>query len=124
MLSSMSPAIAWRGEETIAHGSPGGSHIPTATLQVLLGMIVGGEPAQVAVARPRIHHQWQPDRIVHEAGALTAAAAGELERRGHQLRRTRQLGEVHVVLRRPDGGTVGAADPRGPGATAGAGGAR
>ncbi len=118
MLSSMSPTVAWRGAEVVAVGSPGGSHIPTTTLQVLLNLIVDGDPLSAAVVRPRLHHQWQPDRIVYEDGALSPEVVGELERRGHALRRARQLGEAHVVRRLADGRLEAAADPRGPGAAA------
>ena len=118
MLSSMSPTVAWRGGEVLALGSPGGSHIPTTTLQVILAVVVDGATLSAAVALPRLHHQWQPDRIVYEDGALSPEVAAELERRGHALRRGLQLGEVHAVRRLADGGLEAAADPRGPGATA------
>ncbi|HEU4400482.1 MAG TPA: gamma-glutamyltransferase [Candidatus Polarisedimenticolia bacterium] len=116
MLSSMSPTIAWRGGEEIALGSPGGSRIPTATLQVLLDLTVDGEALLEAVTRPRLHHQWLPDQVVVEEGALAPEAAAELERRGHRLRGADwRIGEVDVVRRRPDGALEAAADPRGPG---------
>jgi gamma-glutamyltranspeptidase/glutathione hydrolase len=118
MLSSMTPTIAWRGGEVVALGSPGGSHIPTTTLQVLLNLAVDGDDLASAVERPRLHHQWQPDRLTHEVGALTAAVAAELERRGHTLKTTSKLGEVHAVHRLRDGAIVAVADARGPGATA------
>jgi len=118
MLSSMSPTLAWRGAELLALGSPGGSHIPTATLQTLLAVVVDGAPVQAAVARARIHHQWQPDELVYESGALTPDQLVELGRRGHSLRSADELGEVHAVFRDGSGAITAAADPRGPGATA------
>ena len=118
MLSSMSPTVAWRGPELLCLGSPGGSHIPTATLQTLLAVIVDGQPLAVAVAQPRIHHQWQPDELAFEPGALGADQLAELARRGHTLRQVSHLGEVDAVLRTAEGEVVAAADPRGPGATA------
>jgi gamma-glutamyltranspeptidase/glutathione hydrolase len=121
MLSSMSPTVAWRDREVLAFGSPGGAHIPTTTLQVLLNVVVDGDDLQRAVDRPRLHHQWQPDRLVHERGALSADALAELARRGHTLREVDKLGEVHAVRLLPDGAIVAAADARGPGATADAG---
>jgi len=121
MLSSMSPTVAWHDGAVVALGSPGGAHIPTATLQVLLNLAADGDDLAAAVERPRLHHQWQPDRLVHEAGALSTAAAAELAGRGHALRMATKLGEVHAVLRRRDGSFAVAADPRGPGATAEAG---
>ncbi len=116
MLSSMSPTVAWRDGEVIALGSPGGSHIPTATVQVLLNLIIDGDSLQAAVDRPRIHHQWLPDTIRAEADALTPETQAELRQRGHQIEPIDHLGEVHAVRLHPSGKTEAAADPRGPGA--------
>ncbi len=117
MLSSMTPVIAWRGEEVLALGSPGGSRIPTATAQVFLAVAVDRDPLQAAIDRKRIHHQWLPDEIVVEPGALTPEAVADLERRGHSVRLTEDgfIGEVHAVRLRADGTIEAAADPRGPG---------
>ncbi|AGA91304.1 gamma-glutamyltranspeptidase [Thioflavicoccus mobilis 8321] len=116
MLSSMSPTVAWRGDELIALGSPGGSRIPTATLQVLLALIVDGDTPAEAVARLRIHHQWRPDILYAEPAALAPQVAEELVRRGHEIRPVDSLGEVQVVRRLADGVLQAAADPRHPGA--------
>ena len=115
MLSSMSPTVAWRETETVALGSPGGSTIPTVTVQVLLNVVVDGDDIQAAVNRPRIHHQWMPDQIVVEPDALAPETARELERRGHELKERSRLGEVNVVRTTSDGIVEAAADPRGPG---------
>lgn len=116
MLSSMSPTILWHGKESIAIGSPGGSRIPTATVQVILALVIDGEGLQTAVERPRIHHQWLPDAVVVEAGALGSAVRVELERRGQTLKdATWRVGEVDAVRRRVDGRLEAAADSRGPG---------
>jgi len=115
MLSSMSPAVAWREDETVALGSPGGSTIPTVTAQVLLNVIVDGDDIQAAVNRPRIHHQWMPDEIAAEPDALSPETAMELERRGYRLEDRSRLGEVNVVRVTADGTVEAAADPRGPG---------
>ena len=117
MLSSMSPTIAWRGREVLVIGSPGGSTIPTATLQVFLNVAVDGDHLQAAVDRPRIHHQWLPDELVAEPDGLSPETAAALRRRGHQLRERPALGEVHAVRVEGDG-VEAAADPRGPGAAA------
>ncbi|MCU0234506.1 MAG: gamma-glutamyltransferase [Thermoanaerobaculales bacterium] len=115
MLSSMSPTVAWRGAEVVVLGSPGGSRIPTATVQVLLNLIVDGDELQAAVDRPRLHHQWQPDALLAEPEALAPETASALVSRGHEIRVVDQLGEVSAVRR--SGGVVSAAqDPRGPGA--------
>jgi len=97
MLSSMSPVVAWRGGETIALGSRGGSRIPTVITQVLLNLIVDGDSLQMALDRPRIHHQWLPDEIVAEKDALSPDEMSGLIRRGHNVRPSDGLGEVAAV---------------------------
>ncbi len=118
MLSSMAPTVAWAGDVTVALGSPGGSRIPTATLHVLLNLVVDGDPLQTAVDRPRIHHQWLPDRLEVEADALAPETRAALERRGHEVSVREAVGEVCAVRRFADGTVEAAADPRGPGAAA------
>jgi gamma-glutamyltranspeptidase/glutathione hydrolase len=116
MLSSMSPTIGWRGSEVLVLGSPGGSRIPTATVQVFLDVVIDGDALETAVGRPRIHHQWLPDELRYETGAIDRATRFELARRGHTLRSIGHLGEVQAVRRGGDGRFQAAGDPRGPGA--------
>jgi gamma-glutamyltranspeptidase/glutathione hydrolase len=116
MLSSMTPVVAWRGGETVAVGARGGGKIPTATSLVLLHLIAGRRSLRDAIVNPRVHHQWLPDELWVEPGALGGAARRELERLGHAVRDVRDLAEVHGVRILPDGTREGAADPRGPGA--------
>jgi gamma-glutamyltranspeptidase/glutathione hydrolase len=116
MLSSMTPTIAWRGNEVIVTGSPGGSRIPTATAQVLLNLIVDGDELQAAVDRARVHHQWMPDVLFAEADALSPETAKALERRGHVLQLVDSIGKVHSVRGEIGGDLQAAQDPRGPGA--------
>jgi gamma-glutamyltranspeptidase/glutathione hydrolase len=118
MLSSTAPTIAWRGEEAIALGGRGGSKIPTATLQVLLGVLVDGLDLQSAIERRRLHHQWLPDRLLVEENALSAAMAAELELRGHAIHvepDSNNLPKVHGVRVLASGSMEVGADPRGPG---------
>jgi len=115
MLSSMSPTVAWKGGQVIALGSPGGSRIPTATLQVLLNLIVHEDGLQAAVDRPRIHHQWRPDRIDVEPDALAPETAEALRRMGHHIRIVPRLGRVNAVRVLPGSQVEAVADPRGPG---------
>jgi gamma-glutamyltranspeptidase/glutathione hydrolase len=116
MLSSMSPTIAWRGRETLVLGSRGGSRIPTATLQVLLDLIVDGDPLETAVNRPRFHHQWMPDEVRYESGAFDETLRRDLESRGYQLKEVSwPVGEVDAARVAADGTLEAAADARGPG---------
>jgi gamma-glutamyltranspeptidase/glutathione hydrolase len=116
MLSSMTPTLAWKGTETLAVGGWGGSKIPSATTQVLLNLIVDGDELQEAVNRPRMHHQWQPDRIDAELDALSPETADELRRRGHTIAFKDLSAVVTAVRQRADGSLEAAPDPRGPGA--------
>jgi gamma-glutamyltranspeptidase/glutathione hydrolase len=115
MLSSMTPTILWRGNQVIVIGSPGGSKIPTSTAQVLLNLAVDGDELQAAVDRPRIHHQWMPDVLRAEAHALAPETRRALERRGHEIELTDQIGEVSAVRGVVGGEVLAAQDPRGPG---------
>ena len=115
MLSSMSPVVAWRDQEVLVLGSPGGPRIPTATTQVFLDIVVDSDELQSAVDRPRIHHQWLPDAIFAESDALAPETAAALEGRGHEIRDMESIGKVNAVRRRGDGTVTAAADPRGPG---------
>lgn len=128
MLSSMSPTIAWfegsgaddreRAGEAVALGGRGGSRIPTSTLQVLLALIVDGDELQEALDRPRLHHQWLPDRLQGETDALAPETRAALEALGHEVTMDLAAAKVHAVRRLADGTLEAAADPRGPGAAA------
>jgi gamma-glutamyltranspeptidase / glutathione hydrolase len=115
MLSSMSPVIAWKGEEAYALGGRGGSRIPSHTIEVLLNLLVDHDPLQAALDRPRLHHQWLPDRLEAEPDALAPETRAELERRGHTLQVTTTTAKIHAVHRLPGGRVEAAADPRGSG---------
>ncbi|HSL83390.1 MAG TPA: gamma-glutamyltransferase family protein, partial [Thermoanaerobaculia bacterium] len=126
MLSSMSPTIAWRavagpggsGIEVVAVGGRGGSRIPTNVIQVLLHLIVDGDHLQLALDRPRLHHQWLPDRLQAEPDALAPETRAVLEARGHAVEVTEATAKVNAARVLPDGVTEAAVDPRGPGAPA------
>jgi gamma-glutamyltranspeptidase/glutathione hydrolase len=115
MLSSMAPTLAWQGDQEVAIGGRGGSRIPTHMAQVLLALLVDHDDLATAVARPRLHHQWLPDRLDAEPGALTAEARAELERRGHTVKTTlpSDTARVNGVRRLSGGRTEAVVDERG-----------
>jgi gamma-glutamyltranspeptidase / glutathione hydrolase len=85
-LSSMSPTIVTKdGKLSMVIGTPGGSHIPTGVLQVMLNMIDHGMTVTEATDAPRIHAQWLPDVIYYEPNALSADTMVALTARGHKL---------------------------------------
>ena len=63
-LSSMTPTIVFdEGEPFLAIGSPGGSRIITAVLQIILNVVDFEQSLEKATGSKRIHHQWYPDDI-------------------------------------------------------------
>ncbi len=123
-LSSMNPTIVLDAEgrvEAVA-GAAGGPRIITATTQCLLNALVHGMDAGDAVAAPRLHHQWLPDRVLYEAsgsaGAERDALIVALSARGHEVERTGGIGVAQLIVRTPTGWDA-ACDPRHGGRPAG-----
>ncbi len=113
MLSSMSPTLVLdaKGNFRMAVGSPGGSTIPTTTLQVLMNYFDFGMNVRQAVVAPRFHHQGLPQSIDVEPAGFDPATLKALEGMGHPLRE-RYLGDAQAIVRKPDGSFEGWADPR------------
>jgi gamma-glutamyltranspeptidase/glutathione hydrolase len=110
-LSSMTPTIVLKdGKPYLVTGSPGGSRIITAVLQILINVIDHRLGIAEAVAAPRIHHQWLPDQVVAEPG-LPAATLQALAARGHKVA-TGWLGTAANSILISPSGPVGAADTR------------
>jgi len=85
-LSSMTPTLVTKdGKLVMVVGTPGGSHIPTGVLQVMLNVIDHGMTVTEATDASRIHAQWLPDVIYTETNALSAETRAALEARGHKL---------------------------------------
>lgn len=98
MLSSMTPTIAWRQQQLLALGAPGGSRIPTATMQVFWRRALRGIDLDTAVQMPRLHQQWLPDVVYFEAEALQPTTATKLQQMGHNLQATTwPIGEVYAA---------------------------
>ena len=121
MLSSMTPTIVTRdGEPVLITGSPGGSTIINTVLQVVLNVLDHGMGIEQAVSSPRIHHQWMPNIVRYEIGAISDEVAAELRAMGHQgLTGSRfSMGDANSILIR-EGVYEGMSDPRNAGGTAG-----
>jgi len=112
-LSSMAPTFVEGDRGVAIMGTPGGSYIPSMVLMGILNWNAGAD-AKAIVAAPRLHHQYRPDSVFAEPGALTAEEQAELERRGHQVRAwPATIGNMHVVTWDLATGKVDAAsDPR------------
>ncbi len=116
-LSSMSPTIVLKdGKPFLVTGSPGGSRIITAVLQVMSNVIDRNMPIEAAVAEPRLHHQWLPDEVSVERG-FSRELMRALEARGHKVVERPPGTSANSILVTP-GGFVGAADNRTRGALA------
>jgi gamma-glutamyltranspeptidase/glutathione hydrolase len=112
-LSSMTPTFVEQGSRVMIVGTPGGSQITGMVLLATLAFLDGRGAAEIAAA-PRLHHQYLPDVVVYEPGALTPAEHAGLEERGHRLQEApRRYGNLQVVIW--DGASKqleAAADPR------------
>jgi gamma-glutamyltranspeptidase/glutathione hydrolase len=118
-LSSMSPTIVLKdGRVVLITGSPGGSRIISAVLQVIVNVIDYRMDVASAVAAPRLHHQWLPDEVRVERG-FDPATLQALEAKGHRIMTPLGQTSANSLMLTPQG-AVAAPDPRTRGATAAA----
>ena len=124
MLSSMTPTIVRKnGKPLLVTGSPGGSTIITTTLQVVLNVIDHDMDVSDAVASPRFHHQWLPERVIYERFALSPDTRARLEAMGHdQLQQIptyygRGIGDANTIMSTEEG-IFAMPDPRNRGGAA------
>lgn len=115
MLSSMTPSFIESADKVAVIGAPGGSRIITEVLLAILGYDEGLTSQQVA-ALPRIHHQWMPDAISAEAGALAPETVKALEAMGHKVNAAESpWGNLQTVAWDRKANTLeGGTDPRNP----------
>jgi gamma-glutamyltranspeptidase/glutathione hydrolase len=116
-LSSMTPAIVLKdGKPVLITGSPGGSRIITAVLQVIVNAVDFHMPIAQAVSAPRLHNQWQPDATYAEPG-FDPDLLEALRARGHNIVPTAPHTSANSIAVIPKAeftpqGYVGAADRR------------
>jgi gamma-glutamyltranspeptidase/glutathione hydrolase len=115
-LSSMAPSFVETPKGVMIIGTPGGSYIIS---MVLLGTLdyLDGMSASDVVKDPRYHHQYLPDVVDYEKGALSADEIARLQAMGHSLKEgSRRWGNMEVITWDYASGKVEAAsDPRGEG---------
>jgi gamma-glutamyltranspeptidase/glutathione hydrolase len=116
-LSSMAPTIVLKdGKPVLVTGSPGGSRIISAVLQVIVDVLDYGMDVASAVAAPRLHHQWLPDEVRIERGFSPDAIAA-LKAMGHVIVEPLGQTSANSIAVTPHG-VMGAPDPRTRGAEA------
>jgi gamma-glutamyltranspeptidase/glutathione hydrolase len=116
-LSSMSPTFLETDDAVAVLGTPGGSRIISMVLLTGLAFAEGSREAEQLVKLPRFHHQYIPDQIVFEPGAIEQKALVGLKLKGHQLKpRESSYGNMQVVMwLKNEGQLQAASDPRGEG---------
>jgi gamma-glutamyltranspeptidase/glutathione hydrolase len=120
-LSSMTPTIVSKdGRTFMVTGSPGGPRIITTTLLTILNVIDYGMNVQEAVAAPRFHHQWIPDKLSVEPEIPVDVIEG-LRARGHTVDvSSRHWSAAEAIVIDPATNVhYGGADPRTQGAAVG-----
>jgi len=115
-LSSMTPVIVFAdGEPWFATGSPGGSRIITAVLQMIVNVIDHGMNLAEAANASRMHHQWYPDQLLLEPG-FSPDTIRLLQQRGHTIQQSQSSSGSTQSVEYRDGVFRGASDTRRPGA--------
>jgi gamma-glutamyltranspeptidase/glutathione hydrolase len=115
-LSSMAPSFVETPKGMMIIGTPGGSYIISMVLLGTLDYLDGMGAADV-VKDSRYHHQYLPDVVDYEKGALSADEITRLQAMGHSLKESgRRWGNMEVITWDYASGKVEAAsDPRGEG---------
>ena len=116
MLSSMTPTFLETPDRIGVLGTPGGSSIISMVLLGILDFAKGNNPDSW-VSIPRFHHQFIPDVIEYEQGALASDEISKLSAIGHHLKETkRHYGDMQAVqLHKGTRKLTAASDPRGEG---------
>src|SRR4051794_39655015 len=116
-LSSMAPTIVLKdGRPVLVTGSPGGSRIISAVLQVIVNVLDYKMDVAAAVAVPRLHHQWLPDEVRVERG-FPDEVLSALRDKGHKVLEPMGPTSANSILVTANG-LLGAPDPRTRGAEA------
>lgn len=120
MLSSMTPTIVINQDEEylLVTGSPGGSTIITTVLQVIVNSIDHKMSLYDAVASPRFHHQWLPDRITLEMQDFDPKIVEDLRLLGHETVQRASIGDANSA-QKIGNQIIGVSDPRNDGRAVG-----
>lgn len=99
MLSSMTPTIILKdGNPFMVVGSPGGGKIITSVFSVIVNIIDFKMSLDSAIDKPRFHHQWLPEYLQYEAGAIDEFVMSKLQAKGHKVKQVSDYGRVEAIL--------------------------
>jgi gamma-glutamyltranspeptidase/glutathione hydrolase len=94
----MTPTFLENDTSVAVLGTPGGSRIISMVLLATLDFAKGNGPDSW-VQVPRFHHQFIPDVIEYEKGAMTGSEIKGLAAMGHQLKEARyNYGDMQAAL--------------------------
>ena len=127
-LSSMSPTIVLdpEGNPIMTVGAAGGPKIISQVILAIIRHLDQKMPIEVAVAAPRVHHQWRPDRVGVEIAksqaredrhsvSINARIRQGLLERGHTIYRLPAAGVTQAIVIDKAGKLRATHDPRVPG---------
>jgi gamma-glutamyltranspeptidase/glutathione hydrolase len=96
-LSSMSPTLVLKDNQPIMTlGAAGGPTIVSQVLLTLLHTLHYQLPAEEALALPRIHQQWSPNRLYVES-AMPENIQQALRQKGHDLQVWSSMGATQLI---------------------------
>ncbi len=114
-LSAMSPTIVMKdGEPVFTVGVAGGPKIITQVVMAIVHRIDGKLSLAESLERPRLHHQWLPNKIVIESSFDPIIRRG-LAELGHEVETLERAAVAQGIERTSDGQFIGTSDPRMPG---------
>jgi gamma-glutamyltranspeptidase/glutathione hydrolase len=119
-LSSMSPTIVLQdGRPLMTLGASGGPRIISQVVLAIVRHADLGMPLDEAIAAPRLHHQWRPNRLFVEP-EWPNRLRRELRLRGHDVVTCHHAGFTQGIIAEPETGWfIGVHDPRVRGQAAG-----
>ncbi len=116
-ISSMAPTLVLDGDQVVlVLGTPGGDTIPSTIVQVLRNVVDHGFALDRAVAAPRVHQGFLPDRARFETKRpIEPGLVSALKALGHDISGSHvAIGDSNDLLLE-DAQAYGVADPRGGG---------
>ena len=100
-------------------GAAGGPKIITQAVWAIINHLDLEMPIGDAIAQPRVHHQWSPDKLRVER-SLDEKSQQMLKEMGHEIYRSNEVGITQAITFDADKKEfVGAHDPRTPGKAGG-----